>query len=239
MRSRPVRPVADRLSARRWGTHSALQLAVRPQARRRSSSCASRTPTPSAHPGRWSRASSTACDGSVSTGTKARTLAGRTRLTSVRAARALSRPRAGARHGGRAYPCYCTPEELQRKRSEAEARAESWRYDRACLNRHPERWRASRTLARRGPSGFACPPARRASPISSTARLRSRTRTSKTSSSCDRTATHLSPVGGGRRCRDGDQPRRARRRSHLEHAEAGAALRGVRRAHATASRTCR
>ena len=35
---------------------------------------------------------------------------------------------------GLAYYCYCTPEDLQRKRAEAEARGESWSYDRACLS---------------------------------------------------------------------------------------------------------
>jgi glutamyl-tRNA synthetase len=38
---------------------------------------------------------------------------------------------------GRAYHCYCTPEDLQRKRADAEARGESWTYDRACLQRDP------------------------------------------------------------------------------------------------------
>jgi glutamyl-tRNA synthetase len=36
---------------------------------------------------------------------------------------------------GHAYFCYCRPEELQRKRAEAEARGEAWTYDRACLGR--------------------------------------------------------------------------------------------------------
>jgi glutamyl-tRNA synthetase len=38
---------------------------------------------------------------------------------------------------GRAYYCYCQPEEMQRKRAEAEARGEAWSYDRACLQRDP------------------------------------------------------------------------------------------------------
>src|SRR5687767_8795106 len=38
---------------------------------------------------------------------------------------------------GRAYACYCTPEELRRKRAEAEARGEAWTYDRTCLKREP------------------------------------------------------------------------------------------------------
>ena len=36
---------------------------------------------------------------------------------------------------GRAYYCYCTPEELQRKRADAEARGDAWTYDRACVHR--------------------------------------------------------------------------------------------------------
>ncbi len=39
---------------------------------------------------------------------------------------------------GRAYYCYCSPEEIQRKRADAERRAEAWTYDRACLRRSPE-----------------------------------------------------------------------------------------------------
>ena len=36
---------------------------------------------------------------------------------------------------GRAYHCYCTPEELQNKRTDAEARGEAWTYDRTCAHR--------------------------------------------------------------------------------------------------------
>jgi len=44
------------------------------------------------------------------------------------------RERAGALvTDGRAYYCYCRPEELQRKRAEADARGQAWTYDRACL----------------------------------------------------------------------------------------------------------
>ena len=35
---------------------------------------------------------------------------------------------------GKAYRCYCTPEELQSRRSVAEADGGAWRYDRACLS---------------------------------------------------------------------------------------------------------
>jgi nondiscriminating glutamyl-tRNA synthetase len=38
---------------------------------------------------------------------------------------------------GRAYYCYCRPEEIQQKRADADARGETWTYDRACLQREP------------------------------------------------------------------------------------------------------
>lgn len=38
----------------------------------------------------------------------------------------------------RAYYCYCSPEEIQRKRADADSRGEAWTYDRACLRRSPE-----------------------------------------------------------------------------------------------------
>jgi glutamyl-tRNA synthetase len=39
---------------------------------------------------------------------------------------------------GHAYYCYCSPEDLQRKRADAEGRGEAWTYDRACLKRSRE-----------------------------------------------------------------------------------------------------
>lgn len=35
---------------------------------------------------------------------------------------------------GNAYPCFCTPEELQAKRAKAEAEKRAWKYDRLCLS---------------------------------------------------------------------------------------------------------
>src|ERR1700704_1105270 len=55
---------------------------------------------------------------------------------SQRLARYQEHARALVREG-RAYCCYCQPEELQRKRADAEARGEAWRYDRTCLARDP------------------------------------------------------------------------------------------------------
>ena len=82
--------------------------------------------------------------------------------------------------------------------------------------------------------------ARRASTISSTARSSSTTRNIEDFvilRSDGHPTYHLSVVV--RRRRDGDHACGARRRSHLEHAEADAALPGVRRAGARRSRTCR
>jgi glutamyl-tRNA synthetase len=39
---------------------------------------------------------------------------------------------------GRAYYCYCAPEDLQAKRADGEARGVPWSYDRACLKRSAE-----------------------------------------------------------------------------------------------------
>ena len=38
---------------------------------------------------------------------------------------------------GRAYYCYCTTDDLQRRRADAEARGQAWTYDRTCLQRDP------------------------------------------------------------------------------------------------------
>jgi glutamyl-tRNA synthetase len=64
---------------------------------------------------------------------------------------------------GRAYYCYCTPEELGAKRDAAEGAGEGWRYDRTCRQLTPDqisarereqRPRAVRFLVPDGPTGF-------------------------------------------------------------------------------------
>ena len=52
---------------------------------------------------------------------------------------------------GHAYPCFCTPEELQAKRARAEAERRAWKYDGTC-----------RALSQRTGSGCARRAARRA-----------------------------------------------------------------------------
>jgi glutamyl-tRNA synthetase len=43
---------------------------------------------------------------------------------------------------GDAYPCYCTPEELEARKTASLARGEPWRYDRRCLHLSDEELRA-------------------------------------------------------------------------------------------------
>ena len=38
---------------------------------------------------------------------------------------------------GKAYPCFCSPEDLERKRAAAERAGTAWKYDRACLRLQP------------------------------------------------------------------------------------------------------
>ena len=189
------------------------------------------------------RASSTACAGWGSTGTKGRTSAARMRPTSSRSAiegyRALRRE--AGRGRARLLLLLLAPRLLQQKRQAAEAAGGGWVYDRTCcaLGRR-KRWPRTKRRVRRARCASRFRPARRRSPISCTARSASTTRTSKTSSilRSDRQPTyHLSVVAD-----DIDMaitPRRPRGRSHLEHAEAGAAVRSVRGGAPAASRTCR
>ncbi len=54
-----------------------------------------------------------------------------------------------------------------------------------------------------------------------------------------RSSSHLSPLGRRRRCRHGDHRHRPRRRSHLEHAQAGVALSKHSDGRRRGLRTCR
>ena len=186
--------------------------------------------------GDGARASSTACAGSGSTGTRGPTSAGRTRRTSSRSASNLSRDGDTGRQG-HAYYCYCS------RRPAAEAPAAEAAGGGGCTTGP-----AARSARTRSPSArprpprairFKVPPGQtRVRRSRCTATSRSTTRTSRTSSSCARTAADLSPVRRGRRHRHGDHPRRARRRSHLQHAEAGAAVSGASGSRRRSSRTC-
>ena len=115
---RPLRAVADRLPARRRRPHGALQLALRAPARRRLRA-AHRGHRRRAIVGRdGRRASSTACAGSASTGTRGRSSADRTRRTfSPSGSIGTARWRERLVADGRAYYCYCT-----HRRDQSEAR---------------------------------------------------------------------------------------------------------------------
>ena len=56
---------------------------------------------------------------------------------------------------GHAYPCFCTPEELQAKRAQAEAERRAWKYDGACRALFAG---GEGAAARRGPPGRATLP---------------------------------------------------------------------------------
>ncbi|MFN8582510.1 MAG: glutamate--tRNA ligase family protein [Gemmatimonadaceae bacterium] len=90
---------------------------------------------------------------------------------------------------GSAYYCYCTGDELNAKRQQAEAAGGAWRYDRTCAHLSAEEIAARRRAAGRARSASACRKGRRDSRISSTGRSRSTARTSRTSSSSAPTAT--------------------------------------------------
>ena len=136
--------------------------------------------------------------------------------------------------GGHAYYCYCTPEELKARREAAEAStAARWKYDRTCCARLSADEIAARERAQRAARRplSTCPRARSRfddlvhGPIEFDSAQHRRLRHPPLRRSAD-----LSPVRRVGRCRDDDHARGARRRSHLEHAEAGAAVSGARRA---------
>jgi glutamyl-tRNA synthetase len=61
---------------------------------------------------------------------------------------------------GRAYVCYCSPEDLQRKRADAEAAGAAWKYDRACLRLSAEERTAREGDGRTGAIRFLVPEGR-------------------------------------------------------------------------------
>ena len=136
---------------------------------------------------------------------------------------------------------------LHRRDAEGEARRRragrigAWRYDRTCC---------ALTAGRRSPRASAT--GRRASirfrvPDGHDALRRSRARPDRVRRREHRGLRHpalrrpadLSPLGRVRRCGDEDHACGARRRSHLEHAEADAAVSRGRRRRCRSSRTCR
>ena len=153
----------------------------------------------------------------------------------------IGRPRAELVAKGLAYYCYCTPEELKAKREAAERDTGGWVYDRTCASLEPEEIasREARAACRAPfdsvvPAGATTfddlvhgPIAFDGANIEDFVILRS-----------DGHPTYHLSVGG-RRCRDADHACGSGRRSHFEHAEAGAAVsrawRGVPRVRARAA----
>ena len=183
--------------------------------------------------GRWSPASSTACAGWGSTGTRARTSAVRMRRISSRSDSTRARALAEQLVAERARvplllhaPKRCSRSARRRRQPAADGCTTA-----TCCALSPPRDRSARSRRRPRAIRFKVPAGTTSftdlvhgpiafdhAHIEDFVILRS-----------DRPAD-LSPVGGRRRHGHGDHPRHSRRRSHFEHAEAGSALPGLRRA---------
>ena len=87
--------------------------------------CASKTPTLSAPPRRWWMGCSTGCAGWALTGTRAHT-SSRNAWSCIRAAAQR------LVESGHAYYCFCTKEELEQRRAQAQAQGGDPQYDRKC-----------------------------------------------------------------------------------------------------------
>ena len=175
------------------------------------------------------------------TGTKGRTSAVRTSRTSSRSGSDRYRAMADRLVAeGRAYFCYCSTETLQAKASGRRGRRRRLdvrphvpqpeaRRDRAA--------RSGRRAARRPvPGSRGRDGVRRSGARADSLRQRQRRRLR---GAALRPPADVSPLRRRRRHRHGHHARDSRRRSHLEHAQAGAALSGVRSAACRRSRTCR
>ena len=241
--ARAVCAESDRPPARRQRADGAVQLAARARATAARSCCASRTPTPSDRRASPSAASSTTCAGWASTGTKGRTSAARTRpyRQSERLDALSRRGRAICSRAGRAYRCFCTPEQLEAERAAALAAGLPPKYSGRCRALDP----AERGTPRRGGRGGRDPLRRAGRPRRDVPRPRPRRR--HVQHRRHRRSGHR-PIGRParlqlrrrrRRRADGDHARDSRRGSHLEHAAAGADLRGARARRRRRSRICR
>ena len=239
---RPLRSVADRLSARRRRPHGALQLAVRAAARRH---------VRAAHRGHRRRALVWEMVAGIVDGLRWLGLDW-DEGPDVGGPHAPVLPVAAARAAPRPVPsssCAATARLLlllHAGRAPGEARGGGSGRRRLDLRSHVLCARRRRDRAAR--AGGALPRAVRFKvPDGRTVVRRSRARPDRVRERQHRRLRHpalrrsadLSPVGRLRRHRHGDHPRRPRRRSHLQHAEARAAVRGARCRRCRSSRTCR
>ena len=131
---------------------------------------------------------------------------------------------------GNAYYCYCTPDELKAKREAAEQRGRRLEVRPHLPALTPdeiaarERERRPRAVRFRVPDGADA--VRRSRARADRVRRREHRRLRHPAL---RRPADLSPLRRVRRCGDGDHACGAGRRSHLEHAEADAAVSGARR----------
>ena len=226
-RSEPHRP-----APRRQRPHGAVQLAAGRTARTARSSCASRTPTPSARRASPRPASSRTCAGSGSTGTRGPTSAGRTARTGSPSG-CISTPRTRTSW----WPAATRTTASARRRSSrrtAQADLAAGRppkYHGTCRSL-PSTRRAARIDAGERPViRFRVP-----EHVEVTVPAISSAATSPSTRDVIGDFVHrairrpagLQLRGRGRRCADGDHARDPRRGSHFEYAAAGAALPGAR-----------
>lgn len=61
---------------------------------------------------------------------------------------------------GKAYECFCLPEEIEARKREVEARGGVWKYDRYCWHLSPEEREKKKREGRRGAIRFLVPPGR-------------------------------------------------------------------------------
>ena len=187
-------------------------------------------------------ASSTACAGSGSTGTKGRTSAGRTRRTSSRSgSTGIARGRRSSSPAGTRTTATARPRRCRRSAQAAEAAGGGWIYDRTCCAltadeiARLEAAGAPRAVRFRVPDGTHAIRRSGARPDRVRQRQHRGLRHPALRSASPPITSRSSPTTSTWRI----TPRRARRRSHLEHAEARAALSRRSDAPCRRSRTCR
>ena len=211
------------------------------------SSCAWRTPTRPARPSSSSATSWSTCTGSASSGTRARRPAGARSAEPSVPYRQMARlplyadAAAGSWQQDRAYPCYCSAEELEADRKAQEAAKLPSRYVGRCATLTPEE-RAARVADGRRPRHPVPDRAGRRRlrrPRPGPRRDRRRRARRRPRDPPGRRHSALPLHGGRRRRGDGDHPRHPRRGPPVQHAQAHPPLPGPGPSRAASSPTCR
>ena len=227
--SRSLRSFAYRTVARRQRPHRTLQLAVRPPSRRRDGACASKTPISSAARRATKPNCSTISSGWAWIGTKVRTSADH--YAPYRQSDRLAIYREHAERlvsEGKAYLCFCSQEELERDREEKLKNQQPPIYSGKCRVLDPAEARAAPRQRRSGGDSAAHSRASHSLP-------RHRARHGRVLQRSGQRSHHpalqrhsgLQLRGRGRRRADEHYPRHSRRRSPLQHAQAGRAVRSA------------